>query len=644
MAHVLKQTEHIRSLLTMSMENVFCAPVERFVVEHEKDLREKSKRFEQGREHLKEVMANQQKITTAKKVDEGKAAEASGKVKEAKILFMEAAVDYVTRLYETEAGCRSDFLDSMNSYLMSYLAFFQQGMDLLSECEPIMDRLSMLVRVDKRAFEREKEDAQERLKACLEHGGEVPEMGHGATAKDVKEGYLYKQSRSGFKDWKKRWFVVRGGMMYYYSSYKDLKPQGIINLLYSSVRPVLNASKKNTFQVVTNQNRTYILHGEDMNEWIEAIQQSTMLLLDAMTPQEKGNREKALEGGAAGGGSGGGAGGGGGGSGGAGAGGAGGAGAGGSEAAAEPETPMEVLMKVEANRTCADCGAPDPEWASINLGIVICIECSGIHRSLGTHISKVRGVKLDSDVWDAEMLAYMTAIGNAEANAVWEGGVSPKIQKPAPKDTLEIKKEWVTEKYAHRRFIRSSDRYSRVGISGAEAALAILGKLNLDLYESVAQRRPVVEAYTCMAMGADVNWRNPADEQRSPLHAACADPHGSLVTTMLLLNGAKADALDEQRWSPLHVAAKNNSLLPAKLLLRNSPHILDLKTAGNDNAIDIATAHHSAAVENLLLSVKMSHVTRLMEAHQVKDLTVFSRGGSRLNLRPPSEVMGKGKK
>ncbi|BAH93623.1 Os06g0609450 [Oryza sativa Japonica Group] len=48
----------------------------------------------------------------------------------------------------------------------------------------------------------------------------------------------------------------------------------------------------------------------------------------------------------------------------------------------------ELLHKSE-NRICADCSSPDPKWASANIGVFICLKCSGIHRSLGTHISKV---------------------------------------------------------------------------------------------------------------------------------------------------------------------------------------------------------------------------------------------------------------
>ena len=51
---------------------------------------------------------------------------------------------------------------------------------------------------------------------------------------------------------------------------------------------------------------------------------------------------------------------------------------------------MDVLRRVPGNGCCVDCGSPDPEWASLNLGVLLCIECSGIHRRLGVHVSKVK--------------------------------------------------------------------------------------------------------------------------------------------------------------------------------------------------------------------------------------------------------------
>lgn len=53
------------------------------------------------------------------------------------------------------------------------------------------------------------------------------------------------------------------------------------------------------------------------------------------------------------------------------------------------EKPIDILQKVCGNNKCADCGAPEPDWASLNLGVLVCIECSGVHRNLGVHISKV---------------------------------------------------------------------------------------------------------------------------------------------------------------------------------------------------------------------------------------------------------------
>ena len=53
------------------------------------------------------------------------------------------------------------------------------------------------------------------------------------------------------------------------------------------------------------------------------------------------------------------------------------------------ESVPEILRGIPGNDVCAECGASEPDWASLNLGVLLCIECSGVHRNLGVHISKV---------------------------------------------------------------------------------------------------------------------------------------------------------------------------------------------------------------------------------------------------------------
>ncbi|KAH9698335.1 ADP-ribosylation factor GTPase-activating protein AGD3 [Citrus sinensis] len=84
------------------------------------------------------------------------------------------------------------------------------------------------------------------------------------------------------------------------------------------------------------------------------------------------------------------------------------------------EKPIDVLRRVCGNDRCADCGAPEPDWASLNLGVLVCIECSGVHRNLGVHISKVRSLTLDVKVWEPSVITLFQSLGNAFANSVWE--------------------------------------------------------------------------------------------------------------------------------------------------------------------------------------------------------------------------------
>ncbi|KAK1050726.1 ARF GAP with effector function(s) [Friedmanniomyces endolithicus] len=80
---------------------------------------------------------------------------------------------------------------------------------------------------------------------------------------------------------------------------------------------------------------------------------------------------------------------------------------------------LKTLTKLESNKMCADCKRnKHPRWASWNLGIFVCIRCSGIHRSLGVHISKVKSIDLDS--WTDEQLSSVVRWGNKRANKYWE--------------------------------------------------------------------------------------------------------------------------------------------------------------------------------------------------------------------------------
>lgn len=83
----------------------------------------------------------------------------------------------------------------------------------------------------------------------------------------------------------------------------------------------------------------------------------------------------------------------------------------------------QVMARPE-NQFCADCNMKGPTWASINLGLFMCMDCSGIHRSMGTHVTKVKSTTLDS--WKDEWVKVMANMGNVKANAAWEANLPPE--------------------------------------------------------------------------------------------------------------------------------------------------------------------------------------------------------------------------
>ncbi|CDO98576.1 unnamed protein product [Coffea canephora] len=108
---------------------------------------------------------------------------------------------------------------------------------------------------------------------------------------------------------------------------------------------------------------------------------------------------------------------------------------------------LEGLLKLPENRECADCRSKAPRWASVNLGIFICMQCSGIHRSLGVHISKVRSTTLDT--WLPEQVAFMQSMGNQKANSYWEAELPLNVDRSNMEKFIRAKyqeKKWSSPK------------------------------------------------------------------------------------------------------------------------------------------------------------------------------------------------------
>ncbi|XP_073433686.1 arf-GAP with GTPase, ANK repeat and PH domain-containing protein 1 isoform X4 [Dendrobates tinctorius] len=113
---------------------------------------------------------------------------------------------------------------------------------------------------------------------------------------------------------------------------------------------------------------------------------------------------------------------------------------------------LQSIRNLPGNSHCVDCDAQNPDWASLNLGALMCIECSGIHRNLGTHLSRVRS--LDLDDWPPELIKVMSAIGNELANSVWEGSSQGHV-KPCSESPREEKERWIRAKYEQKLFLAS---------------------------------------------------------------------------------------------------------------------------------------------------------------------------------------------
>jgi len=216
-----------------------------------------------------------------------------------------------------------------------------------------------------------------------------------------------------------------------------------------------------------------------------------------------------------------------------------------------------VKKILDANPICADCGAPSPDWASINLGVLLCIECSGVHRSLGVHVSKVRSVRLD-ELSEPEA-RLLLALGNEKANRIWEAatGIQAGWKKPNANDSQKLKQDWIKSKFLWKGFLEYS---AEDGREHEDREV----KFSKDLFEA-ARRGDLFAAAEALAKGGRVDWRNSAENGNTALHiCSMGGPspgnkwEGIECAELLLQNGSKMDALNNDQQSVLDCAVIGN--------------------------------------------------------------------------------------
>uniref|UniRef100_A0A8C2TJ24 Arf-GAP with coiled-coil, ANK repeat and PH domain-containing protein n=1 Tax=Coturnix japonica TaxID=93934 RepID=A0A8C2TJ24_COTJA len=410
-----------------------------FVKDDVRKFKETKKQFDKVREDMEISLV---KNAQAPRHKPHEVEEATGTLTITRKCFRHLALDYVLQINVLQAKKKFEILDAMLSFMHAQYTFFQQGYSLLHELDPYMkklatelDQLVIDSAVEKREMEHKHAMIQQRVSSGdFSYDDSKVEFNVDAPNGVVMEGYLFKRASNAFKTWNRRWFSIQNSQLVYQKKLKDVLTVVVEDLRLCTVKPCEDIERRFCFEVVS-PTKSCMLQADSeklRQAWIQAVQASIASAyrespdsyyierLDRTASPSTSSIDSATDS---------------------------------RDRNVKGESILQRVQSIPGNDQCCDCGQPDPRWASINLGILLCIECSGIHRSLGVHCSKVRSLTLDS--WEPELLKLMCELGNSTMNQIYEAQCEELgLKKPTAGSSRQDKEAWIKVKYVEKKFLK----------------------------------------------------------------------------------------------------------------------------------------------------------------------------------------------
>ncbi|KAM7369763.1 hypothetical protein PAMP_011057 [Pampus punctatissimus] len=524
-----------------------------------KDYEAKFTKIEkEKREHAKQHGMIRTEITGAEIAEE---------MEKERRLFQLQMCEYLIKVNEIKTKKGVDLLQNLIKYYHAQCNFFQDGLKTADKLKQYIEKLAADLYNIKQTQDEEKKQLtalRDLIKSSLQLDQKESKQG-GYSMHQLqgnkefgceKKGYLLKKSDGLRKVWQRRQCSVKGGILTISHATSNRQPVKL-NLLTCQVKP--SSEDRKCFDLISH-NRTYHFQAEDEQEFVIWISVLTNSKEEALNMAFRGEQTS------------------------------------GGEDGLEDLTKaiIEDVLRMPGNEVCCDCGAADPKWLSTNLGILTCIECSGIHREMGVHISRIQSMELDK-LGTSELLLAKN-VGNSSFNEIMEGNLPSPSPKPTPSSDMTVRKEFINAKYV-------DHKYARKTCTSAAAKM-------IELFEAV-QTRDLLALIQVYAEGVELMEPLPeagpvsltfeeAGETALHYSVRTADQTSLHLVDFLVQNSGNLDKQTEWGNTALHYCCMYEKPECLKLLLRGKP-ATDIPNQNGETALDVARRLRNTQCEEALV-------------------------------------------